>query len=127
LAARAKESAAGSARADYSGLLRGAGSAALVISDLVTPTGRAFSPAETKLYVVEGRGSTEVWQDKDSNKKQSFEWGPGSLFGIPLNAWHRVVNAAGAISSRSEPGAEPERKRHPEGGEKGSSALFHHR
>ncbi|MEX2599001.1 MAG: cupin domain-containing protein, partial [Dehalococcoidia bacterium] len=44
-------------------------------------------------YVVEGRGSTEVWQDKDPKKKQTFEWGPGSLFGIPLNAWHRVVNA----------------------------------
>ena len=44
-------------------------------------------------YVVEGRGSTEVWQDKDPKKVVSFEWGPGSLFGIPLNAWHRVVNA----------------------------------
>ncbi|MEE8518942.1 MAG: cupin domain-containing protein [Dehalococcoidia bacterium] len=43
-------------------------------------------------YVVEGRGSTEVWQDGNS-KVQSFEWGPGSLFGIPLNAWHRLVNA----------------------------------
>jgi mannose-6-phosphate isomerase-like protein (cupin superfamily) len=43
-------------------------------------------------YVVEGRGSTEVWQDS-SPKKQTFEWGPGSLFAIPLNAWHRVVNA----------------------------------
>jgi quercetin dioxygenase-like cupin family protein len=45
-------------------------------------------------YVVEGRGSTEVWQDKDPQKVVSFEWGPGSLFGIPLNAWHRVVNSS---------------------------------
>ncbi len=44
-------------------------------------------------YVVEGRGTTEVWQDKNL-KKQAFEWGPGSLFGIPLNAWHRIINAS---------------------------------
>ncbi len=44
-------------------------------------------------YVVEGRGTTEVWQDRNP-KKQVFEWGSGSLFGIPLNAWHRVVNAS---------------------------------
>lgn len=43
-------------------------------------------------YVVEGRGTTEVWQESRP-KKQTFEWGPGSLFAIPLNAWHRVVNA----------------------------------
>ena len=44
-------------------------------------------------YVVEGRGTTEVWQDRNA-RKQAFEWGPGSLFGIPLNAWHRIVNAS---------------------------------
>ena len=43
-------------------------------------------------FVVEGRGSTEVWQH-GSTKKQTFEWGPGSLFAIPLNANHRIVNA----------------------------------
>jgi quercetin dioxygenase-like cupin family protein len=46
-------------------------------------------------YVVEGRGTTEVWQDKIA-KKHAFEWGPGSLFAIPLNAWHRLVNASSA-------------------------------
>jgi quercetin dioxygenase-like cupin family protein len=46
-------------------------------------------------YVVEGRGTTEVWHE-GRPKKQAFEWGPGSLFAIPLNAWHRVVNAASA-------------------------------
>ncbi|MDA1173767.1 MAG: cupin domain-containing protein, partial [Chloroflexi bacterium] len=49
---------------------------------------------EELYYVIEGRGSTEVWQDKDPKKVVSFEWGPGSLFGIPLNAWHRVVNSS---------------------------------
>ncbi len=47
---------------------------------------------EETYYVVEGRGTTEVWHESES-RKQTFEWGPGSLFGIPLNAWHRVVNA----------------------------------
>ena len=47
---------------------------------------------EETYYVVEGRGTTEVWHES-AGGKQTFEWGPGSLFGIPLNAWHRVVNA----------------------------------
>jgi quercetin dioxygenase-like cupin family protein len=43
-------------------------------------------------YVVEGRGSTEVWHDGDK-KRHMFEWQQGSLFSIPLNAMHRIVNA----------------------------------
>ena len=43
-------------------------------------------------YVVEGRGTTEVWQPSRP-KKLTFEWGTGSLFAIPLNAMHRIVNA----------------------------------
>ena len=42
--------------------------------------------------VVEGRGTTEVWQEGDS-KKHVFEWQPGSMFSIPMNAWFRIVNA----------------------------------
>ncbi len=54
--------------------------------------------AERHLYekvvlVVEGRGSTEVWQEGQT-KRHSFEWQRGSLFTIPLNAFHRFVNAA---------------------------------
>jgi hypothetical protein len=45
------------------------------------------------LYVVEGRGSTEVWRE-GSSKKQAFEWQAGSLFTIPINTYHRLVNAA---------------------------------
>jgi mannose-6-phosphate isomerase-like protein (cupin superfamily) len=44
-------------------------------------------------YVVEGRGSTEVWLEGDS-KHHSFEWQVGSLFSIPLNAWFRIINAS---------------------------------
>jgi mannose-6-phosphate isomerase-like protein (cupin superfamily) len=43
--------------------------------------------------VVEGRGSTEVWQEGQT-KKHVFEWQKGSLFAIPLNAFHRIVNAS---------------------------------
>ena len=53
--------------------------------------------AERHLYeelylVVEGRGSTEVWAD-GNGKKLTFEWQRGSLFSIPINVQHRIVNA----------------------------------
>jgi quercetin dioxygenase-like cupin family protein len=47
---------------------------------------------EDIVYVVSGRGSTEVWQN-DERRKKVFEWSAGSLFAIPLNATHRIVNA----------------------------------
>ena len=60
------------------------------------PPGGALNPErhvyEKQCYIVEGRGSTEVWRD-GSPKKQTFEWQKGSLFSIPLNAHHRFVNA----------------------------------
>lgn len=45
--------------------------------------------------VVEGRGTTEVWQEGQT-KKHAFEWQKGSLFTIPLNAHHRIINAGSA-------------------------------
>ena len=48
---------------------------------------------EETFLVVEGRGSTEVWQDKDPSKKSAFEWSAGSLFSVPLNSWHRIINS----------------------------------
>lgn len=47
---------------------------------------------EEVYFVVEGRGTTEVWRE-GSGHKQIFEWQAGSLFSIPLNTWHRLVNA----------------------------------
>ncbi len=60
------------------------------------PAGGALNP-ERHIYeeiylVVEGRGSTEVWSE-DGAKKHVFEWQRGSLFSIPVNAHHRIVNA----------------------------------
>jgi len=46
------------------------------------------------MYVVEGRGSTEVWREGGAKKKQTFEWQAGSLFTIPINTHHRLVNAS---------------------------------
>ncbi len=47
---------------------------------------------EKVVYVVEGRGSTEVWNEGQT-KPQRFEWTKGSMFSIPVNAHHRFVNA----------------------------------
>ncbi len=42
-------------------------------------------------FVVDGRGTTEVWQE--GSRPQIVEWSAGALFAIPLNAHHRLVNA----------------------------------
>jgi mannose-6-phosphate isomerase-like protein (cupin superfamily) len=69
-------------------------------SYVVEVPGAGALHAERHLYeevylVVEGRGTTEVWLDSDS-KRHVFEWQKGSLFSIPVNAWHRIVNAGSA-------------------------------
>src|SRR5260370_16613683 len=50
---------------------------------------------EKIVLVLEGRGSTEVWQEGQS-KRHVFEWQKGSLFTIPLNASHPIINAGSA-------------------------------
>jgi quercetin dioxygenase-like cupin family protein len=49
---------------------------------------------EDAYYVLEGRGSTQL--EFANGEKRSFEWGPHSLFAIPLNAKHRHFNASGS-------------------------------
>ncbi len=44
------------------------------------------------MFVLGGRGSTQVWHDGRS--KQSFEWQDGSLFAPPLNTWHQLFNGS---------------------------------
>ncbi|MEX2599333.1 MAG: cupin domain-containing protein, partial [Dehalococcoidia bacterium] len=60
------------------------------------PAAGALNPEkhlyEKVVFVVEGRGSTEVWRE-GSNKKNTFEWSKGSLFSIPVNAMHRIINS----------------------------------
>src|SRR5206468_6732532 len=47
---------------------------------------------EEIMVVVEGRGTTEIWTD-GQKKPHTFEWQKCSMFSIPLNCWHRIVNA----------------------------------
>lgn len=53
---------------------------------------------ETLIYVVSGTGSTSVWYDESD--KQTFEWGPGSLFAVPLNAKYQFHNGSGLRPAR---------------------------
>ncbi len=62
---------------------------------LEIPAGGVTNP-ERHVYhefylVVEGRGTTETWRNEWN--KQIFEWQPGSLFVLPPNVNHRLVNA----------------------------------
>jgi len=64
---------------------------------LQVPSGGAVLPEKHMydefFFVVEGRGSTEIWSE-DEAKRHAFEWQPGTLFMVPINAWHRFVNAS---------------------------------
>ncbi|MEE8518145.1 MAG: cupin domain-containing protein [Dehalococcoidia bacterium] len=59
------------------------------------PPGQTLNPErhlyEEFLFVLQGRGATEVWHEGQA--KQTFEWRAGSAFAVPLNSWHRLMNA----------------------------------
>ena len=60
------------------------------------PGGGALNPEkhlyDEVIYVLQGRGLTEVWYEGES--KRAFEWGMGSVFVSPLNTWHRLINGS---------------------------------
>src|SRR6202521_4963761 len=66
------------------------------------PPGKELSPQrqlfEEMIYILDGRGSTSVWND--AGAKLTFEWKAGAVFAIPLNAWHRHFNASGKEAVR---------------------------
>lgn len=66
------------------------------------PPGASLLPQrhlfEETIFILEGRGSTTVWHE--GGPKQSFEWGPGSLFSPPLNTWHQHFNGQGNKPAR---------------------------
>ncbi len=53
---------------------------------------------EEVVYVLSGHGSTTI--EDGNGKKHSFEWGPKSLFALPLNARYRHYNASGSEPAR---------------------------
>jgi oxalate decarboxylase/phosphoglucose isomerase-like protein (cupin superfamily) len=61
------------------------------------PPGAELAPQrqlfEEMIYVLDGRGSTAVWNDR--GRRVSFEWKAGAIFAIPLNAWHQHFNGSG--------------------------------
>ncbi len=53
---------------------------------------------EEVIYVIEGHGSTTVVAH--DGRKHTFEWGPKSLFALPLNATYQHFNGSGTESAR---------------------------
>jgi quercetin dioxygenase-like cupin family protein len=45
---------------------------------------------EEIVYVLSGKGESVVWQNRKA--KQEFAWQEGTLFAVPLNAWHQYRN-----------------------------------
>lgn len=53
---------------------------------------------EELIYVVSGRGSTAVWNNK--GHKTTFEWQPNSVFAVPFNTWSEHFNSSGREPAR---------------------------
>ena len=74
--------------------------ASVIVTEL--PPGGSIEPQrhlfEEVVYVLGGHGNTVV-QDAHGTE-HSFEWGPRSLFGLPLNGRYRHFNASGDEPAR---------------------------
>ena len=53
---------------------------------------------EEVVYVLSGHGSTTI--ETPDGRKHMFEWGPRSMFAIPLNAKYRHFNGSGSEPAR---------------------------
>ena len=53
---------------------------------------------EEVVYVLSGHGSTTI--ETSDGRKHSFEWGPKSLFALPLNARYQHFNSSGRERAR---------------------------
>jgi quercetin dioxygenase-like cupin family protein len=69
---------------------------------LDVPPGASTSPQrhifEEVFYVLAGRGSTTI--EGTEGRKHTFEWGPRSMFAIPLNTQYRLFNGSGTERAR---------------------------
>ncbi len=69
---------------------------------LEVPKGAKTKPVkhlyEAFFFVLSGHGSTTVFSPDGS--KRTFEWGPKSVFAIPLNCEYQVFNGSGAETAR---------------------------
>lgn len=64
--------------------------------------GKSLNPQrqifEEMVFILDGSGATTVWYQED--RKVNFEWNAGSLFAIPINAWHQHHNGSGQQPAR---------------------------
>jgi uncharacterized RmlC-like cupin family protein len=73
---------------------------AMFVLDL-PPGGRSDAQKhvyEEVVYVLSGHGSTTI--ETGDGRKHSFEWGPKSLFALPLNCRYQHFNASGRERAR---------------------------
>ena len=66
------------------------------------PPGKSLNPQrqlfEEMILVLDGRGSTTVWND--AGRRITFEWTAGAMFAIPLNCNHQHFNGSGRDPAR---------------------------
>jgi mannose-6-phosphate isomerase-like protein (cupin superfamily) len=67
------------------------------------PPGQSTEPQrhlyEEVVYVLSGHGTTVI-ESADGRRKHSFEWGPKSLFALPLNTRYRHFSTSGTEPAR---------------------------
>ena len=77
--------------------LKGRGDFIAVYALELPPGGRAAPQKhlfEEVIYVLEGHGLTSI--EMPDGRQHSFEWGPKSLFALPLNARYQHFNGSGS-------------------------------
>jgi gentisate 1,2-dioxygenase len=66
------------------------------------PKGESLKPEkhlyDELIHVLSGRGATTV--EAAEGRRHSFEWGPNSLFAVPMNASHQHHNGSGSEPAR---------------------------